>query len=924
LLFSAFSKEDNGFIEYVYIPVSKLPNGIYVEIEMFPTYNHENDITFDNISQEYSILFEAKKDIFPTISDLVISDKDDIYNIYDHDNFELYVQDDTYNYYTNPEAINDGPDFIKGYPYVKNGDIYWAKDSDGNTYTYNFSNWTSDTSLYKVQPFISIYRYSDLGFVELKINAIDTSGQLVEVGLGSSTVKYIIIDNKGNRVDYTSSLSNLSESQSGSNGKSFLIPDTSTIVVSDFVTYANKINNFIAYIPQNRMSWNTSTWTDKSSSKIYVPISDTGIIYTDSKQIKPITDILTKWVNALSSITGAKLTVDSLKDLIDELEKTELSASTTQQKVTDALENIETFININGYADKEFSRTNLTVITYSKAIDTDLDYCKDCAHIRTKDISSYWRLGDKKVLPLDEIGTVKAFYYQYDMDDNIISDLTLTYADIERKLDNGDFISSHKTFIKVAVYDKNNNFIEYVKMSDIPSTATNITYSFTKPFTGSDIILSTGEVVCGTGYYTRDGHHYLFDGQPDADNDISGTTMSSLIVSKNMIKSEDTTTISLYPTDNSMLISEDKLYVDYVNVVDDKKSIINSNNKGVNSTRLYRLKLKLVNKDLIGKPLTLHLDKDNYFNYKELKFMNYPELDVNIIRADRVNATKDMANLGNEYIRVFKNGRLVSKNRYAFLTNLNNPRIQMLEMVKKNETIVADGTPYRNRLVYFQSELVANKYGEIYIDLRDYINKPFDNQYYEVYLNGRRLGIKNVIPISQWEIRLVGIHSIYSLEIYEKDRDWEYYGCDFRDYFTISDLFEKTFVEKEIKDKMIDEIFGDLPGNDNTEDMEPRDRDLSMDTLYFEIFYYNRLIPLILANGDTIQFNNTDILNNFKIIFNHYLCPSITGTDDVLMLSPDKYYGDSENDKVEDKNRWIVYMTGNNDDMAENNFESDI
>jgi hypothetical protein len=69
---------------------------------------------------------------------------------------------------------------------------------------------------------------------------------------------------------------------------------------------------------------------------------------------------------------------------------------------------------------------------------------------------------------------------------------------------------------------------------------------------------------------------------------------------------------------------------------------------------------------------------------------------------------------------------------------------------------------------------------------------------------------------------------------------------------------------------------------------------------------------------------NTDILNNFKIIFNHYLCPSITGTDDVLMLSPDKYYGDSENDKVEDKNRWIVYMTGNNDDMAENNFESDI
>ena len=364
--------------------------------------------------------------------------------------------------------------------------------------------------------------------------------------------------------------------------------------------------------------------------------------------------------------------------------------------------------------------------------------------------------------------------------------------------------------------------------------------------------------------------------------------------------------VTIYQTNNEFTIEEDTNYIDYTQVADYQKSILDPDNKGMNSTRLYKLRIRLKNQDLLRKELTVHLNKHSIYNYLTMEYSNYPCCDMNIINPEK----------GDEYIRVFKEGRLMSKNRYAFLTNLNNPRIQLLERIKRGTSVCIDGTPYRNRLVYFMPEIETNDSGEIYIDLREYINKPFDLRYYEIYLNGRRLNRTNVFPISQWEIRLAGVHSIYNLEIYEKDRDWEYYGCDFGNYYTVSDLFEENFMEEEVKDKIIEEMFGELPKNDNTEDHQPWDRDFDIDTVWFEVFYYNRLIPLGLASGDEVQFNIDDIRENFKIIYDNFYRKNALG-ENVLLLNPDVYYAGQDSD------RWITYMTGNDDAFVENGCVSD-
>ena len=131
----------------------------------------------------------------------------------------------------------------------------------------------------------------------------------------------------------------------------------------------------------------------------------------------------------------------------------------------------------------------------------------------------------------------------------------------------------------------------------------------------------------------------------------------------------------------------------------------------------------------------------------------------------------------NEFVRVFRQkvgdgARLRSKNRYELLMNEGSldygyPRVQMLERVLKGEKIIIDVTPYRNRLVYYQDYLAEpDEYdgkGALLVDLRTYINKPFDIRYYDVYMNGRKLSIPNVYFVDPWSITLTNLKSNYNL-----------------------------------------------------------------------------------------------------------------------------------------------------------------
>ena len=124
-------------------------------------------------------------------------------------------------------------------------------------------------------------------------------------------------------------------------------------------------------------------------------------------------------------------------------------------------------------------------------------------------------------------------------------------------------------------------------------------------------------------------------------------------------------------------------------------------------------------------------------------------------------------------------------------------------------------------------------------------------------------------------------------------------------------------MEKEIKDKIIKEMLGDIPPNDNSENYHDWNRDLDNDTIGFEIFYYNRLIPLILATPEEKQFIYNDIKENFEIIYNLFITHD-DYNNNVLLLNPDIYY------PGERKTHWSVYLTGNDDEFAEGGFIEDL
>ena len=343
-------------------------------------------------------------------------------------------------------------------------------------------------------------------------------------------------------------------------------------------------------------------------------------------------------------------------------------------------------------------------------------------------------------------------------------------------------------------------------------------------------------------------------------------------------------------TSNVLPIEFDTNYGTY-NDIEYGGTTINPENKGVTHSNTNIIRITPKSENVVGLELLIRVDKTPKFVHKRAGATDhYPFFEL----------SDDKRNLDTEYVRLFKNGRLVSKNLYTFTEKDGKFGIHLLSRVLDVTGVTMDITPYKNRLIYYKRELESDL-----VDLRGFINKPFDINYFDVYLNGRKLNRNNICPISPWEIKLFGVHSSYNLEIYERDRDWEYYGVDFSNYFTLSDLIDKSFIEDDIIDKLIKDKTGDVPGNDDSEDPEPWGRTITEKTLFFEMFYYDRLLPLKLACADIMQFDAEDILSNFKDIWTKYVI--ITEHEAVLLVNPDNHVVGT------DEGLWSVYMAGQTD-----------
>ena len=160
-----------------------------------------------------------------------------------------------------------------------------------------------------------------------------------------------------------------------------------------------------------------------------------------------------------------------------------------------------------------------------------------------------------------------------------------------------------------------------------------------------------------------------------------------------------------------------------------------------------------------------------------------------------------------------------------------------------------------------------------------YIDKPFDIRYYDVYLNGRKLSLNNVISISPWKIALVNTKSKYHLHIFEKERDYEYFGTEFKSntkYYTIDDLLSSDYVLEDEKKLLIDKIIEDTKdpnltnvSNENTE-TEIDYEVVGKETIEMYTFYNSIVVPSKFINPDQLQLNKYYIEASYPTLDSMY------------------------------------------------------
>lgn len=281
----------------------------------------------------------------------------------------------------------------------------------------------------------------------------------------------------------------------------------------------------------------------------------------------------------------------------------------------------------------------------------------------------------------------------------------------------------------------------------------------------------------------------------------------------------------------------------------------------VKYTRLipHTFTIKPNSEDILNIPLTMCFTKNSLRLLVTCKRKEYPHFEF----------TEYDFNFSTDYIRVFRNGRLLPRCKYQFNSTFSKPTLMILEECEPGEILMIDISPYRYTEIFYQEELdptttfIDLTKGTATIDLKGRINKPFDIRYYDVYMNGRKLSINNVFSISPYQITLVNLKSFYNLEIYEKERDWEYFGLDYKEniyYYTIDELFASNFVSEEVRNQMVKDIIDKqkdprltIRPNENIE--EKQDYTDLRKYVQFHIFYHDELIPKTWDNPDRLQEN---------------------------------------------------------------------
>ena len=255
------------------------------------------------------------------------------------------------------------------------------------------------------------------------------------------------------------------------------------------------------------------------------------------------------------------------------------------------------------------------------------------------------------------------------------------------------------------------------------------------------------------------------------------------------------------------------------------------------------------------------------------------------------------------YLRVFINGKLVPDTNYLYVSDHYYPRIHLFEKCYVGDNVYIDISPYRyKKLVEFDSinDYIISSSGVSYafINLSEYLSRPFDVENYDVFINGYKVSANNMLSYYGTGLILFSLITTSNLVIYEKERDVEYYD-KFTNYFSYNDVFTSDYIKESDKVNMINGYINKNKNRNaivgNVSDTIPGPEIFhNSDYQMVYMFYRTELIRKKFVSPDIRQFNKLFIEMDYNLIYENYIettdeMPRTSHGQNVLHLNPDKY-----------------------------------
>lgn len=295
----------------------------------------------------------------------------------------------------------------------------------------------------------------------------------------------------------------------------------------------------------------------------------------------------------------------------------------------------------------------------------------------------------------------------------------------------------------------------------------------------------------------------------------------------------------------------------------------------IQQTRVY---FKLLDPSLNNVPMTIHVERYSHLDKRTIDMSDdHHEFSSPI-----------MTNPKNNHLRTFINGRLIQPYYVGFDHDgiySNNTDLTTLLYSDEGDEIILDYTPNEYDLVLDLDVMPENNI----IYLHGIIDIPFDLQWYDLYVNGKRMTKRNIEKLSPYLLQIKNVESIRNVTIYSRKRPDEAVYPNPATKTIIDTLWE---TDMTFKDAV-------LSYPNNSSDIEP---DIITSNTYsymyqLKMLFENEMKYRIYHINPDIEQITQEMIDKYNLVFKDTTILHLNGDDlfgsektEILHINPDETF----------------------------------